>query len=477
MRSLSETSNDLVNSNAKLLGNSLQEFINSARNATLITEDYNLLEAGKRLVQSIDEVLKTSRDIRENPNSLPLKKKLRKAMKAMQGSSYFLNSAVKGELTDPASEQLILEIAQNCQNEIKKFGDHAIELAPRSGNNELNMAQFAKKVIFTADALLERSKILAPLTIDHENKIALLEEIQKAKIDTIKLMTIAENSELPKTDIQTLKNMEQTIQSHLCQLANATNLASSRIAKDQEQLTECSRKLDGFLAELQNSVGKPALIKKNAEAIAFQVPQLLQVIKSIAMVNPQNKENLFSQAKEIASNTQSVMKLIEPAMKNPESFVKMLTAANKLQKAVHNVFSDLKDIPATPFTIVRMEGKNVVATSTGLLNTAKEVLSEIKDPEKKNLLAKAIEKAQNSVNQLTDSLTISALDLIKKARSEMSNHNNDDDLNLLKAAGGVSEEVKKLLSTKHEGNFLQTNLVNFFLNIFNKFFLMVVYFR
>lgn len=121
---------DQVNVNAEAAANQLKNLVDAAKLAALSTNDQALMDAGKRVAEAVARMLESSRDVQGDPNSLEARRALQEAIASLKGASGYLQGAVNGLLTDPASEQLLLESAKQVADAVRRLAGMPVATAP-----------------------------------------------------------------------------------------------------------------------------------------------------------------------------------------------------------------------------------------------------------------------------------------------------------------------------------------------------------
>ncbi len=138
---------DQVNINAEAAAAQLKALVDAAKLAALSTNDQGLLDAGKRVAEAVARMLEASRDLTNDPSSMEAKRALQEAIASLKGASGYLQGAVNGLLTDPASEQLLLESAKQVADAIKRLAGNANryagDLAPEDRKEIVMLAKRA----------------------------------------------------------------------------------------------------------------------------------------------------------------------------------------------------------------------------------------------------------------------------------------------------------------------------------------------
>jgi hypothetical protein len=224
---------DQVNINAEAAAQQLKALVEAAKLAALSTNDQGLLDAGKRVAEAVARMLEASRDLTNDPESMEAKRALQEAIASLKGASGYLQGAVNGLLTDPASEQLLLESAKQVADAIKRLAGNANRYAGDLAlEDRKEIVMLAKRAADGGQNVQDTAKMLAPLIVDPTAKQQLLSAGKMASADC-ELLLKAAAAKLPGAEMSRLADAARAVNEALAQMLNAADTAGSRAAQNQ----------------------------------------------------------------------------------------------------------------------------------------------------------------------------------------------------------------------------------------------------
>jgi talin len=403
---------DQVNVNAEAAANQLKALVDAAKLAALSTNDQALLDAGKRVAEAVARMLEASRDVSGDPNSLDAKRALQEAIASLKGASGYLQGAVNGMLTDPASEQLLLESAKQVADAIKRLAGNANRYGNEVDDPEVRkeLAMLAKRAAGAGQNVQDSAKMLAPLIVDPTAKQQLLQAGKVASADC-ELLLKAASAKLPASEMQRLADAARAVNEALAQMLNAADTAGSRAAQNQEAMSAAAASIIRGLNEIKVSAGKPRELDHGIRTVMGAVPTLLQTAKRAAMVDSSLAPAMIQASKEVAGTSrqfQGASKSVLADPKDMERFKRLLYASQALANATKNLLGDGQKFAV--FSAVRAMAKEAASATTAFANTSRRGIRDLEDESAQRRLLEAADSSSAAVAELVEALKAATLD-------------------------------------------------------------------
>lgn len=402
---------DQVNINAEAAAKQLKALVDAAKLAALSTNDQGLMDAGKRVAEAVARMLEASRDVNNDPGSMEAKRALQEAIASLKGASGYLQGAVNGLLTDPASEQLLLESAKQVADAIKRLagnaGRYASDLDPES-RKEINM--LAKRAADGGQNVQDTARMLAPLIVDPTAKQQLLSAGKMASADC-ELLLKAASAKLPGAEMQRLADAARAVNEALAQMLNAADTAGSRAAQNQEAMSSAAAAIIRGLNEIKTSHAKPREMDHGIRTVMGAVPTLLQAAKRAAVTDPSLAAALITSSREVAGASRQFQGAAKPALAEPanmERFKRLLYASQNLANATKNLLGDGQKFAV--FTTVRSKAKEAASAVTAFANTGRRGIRDVDDEQTQRRLLEAADTSSAAVQELVEALKVATLD-------------------------------------------------------------------
>lgn len=402
---------DQVNINAEAAANRLKALVDAAKLAAANTNDQALLDAGKRVAEAVARMLEASRDVSMDPNSLEAKRALQEAISALKGASGYLQGAVNGLLTDPASEQLLLESAKQVADAVKRLAGNANRYAGDLDEDaRKDIATLAKRAAGAGQNVQDTARMLAPLIVDPTAKQQLLSAGKMASSDC-ELLLKAASAKLPASEMQRLADAARAVNEALAQMLSAADTASSRAAQNQEAMSSAAARIIAGLNEIKTSAGKAREMDHGVRTVLGAVPNLLQAAKRAAVVDPSVAPAMIQSSKEVAGASRQFQGAAKSALADPkdmERFKRLLYASQALANATKNLLGDGQKYAV--FSAVRSAAKEAASTVTAFANTGRRGIRDVEDEAAQKRLLEAADSSSAAVQELVEALKVAALD-------------------------------------------------------------------
>ena len=398
---------ELVNDRAKKVLGNLRDLISASKNASGETDDYDLLEAGRRIANAIGDIMQACKEVMDDPGNLNARQNLRRAIAALKSAAGYMQGVVNGVLADSASEQLLLESAKAVAEAIERMTKGAGKMSDlaEDPNARKEMLAQSERANRTGNGVYDCASMLAPIIVDPLAKQQLLSAARNAKADSDKLLRLANAANLPSNELAKLLQAAKKVSDSLMQLAAATDCASSAAAKDQEQMNIAAKAILDGINDLKRAQGDASAMNNATKNIARNVPALLHAAKRAAISDPSRKNEILDAARKLAEASKGMLSMAKPAIANPgdnNAFKNLLLAAREVADATRDLLGDKSKLSV--FTEVRTRAKEAAAASAGFSNTTRSAIPEGSDQGARKQLYESSEVSSRSVQKLLDAL-------------------------------------------------------------------------
>eukprot|EP01091_Cochliopodium_minus_P013533 TRINITY_DN4387_c0_g1_i2.p1 TRINITY_DN4387_c0_g1~~TRINITY_DN4387_c0_g1_i2.p1 ORF type:complete len:2395 (+),score=901.68 TRINITY_DN4387_c0_g1_i2:60-7244(+) len=386
-----EEDNGLDKASRNLLLN-LKQLIDSERNASGNSDDQSLLEAGKRMANAIQEILRCAKELQDNPGNLNAKLNLRKAVEALKSASSYLKGSVNGVLVDPFSEQLLLESAKQVSESVKRLCSNVVQTNPQQ------FSELTQGVARNGETVYEMAQIIAPVSGDPLARQQLLNCGKIAFEDCKKLLQKINVEKLPNKNklLAAAKQVADALQ----QLEAATNSVSSKASKEIENVLFAIKNIQDTSEELMESAGDKLKLTKGVNNLEFNLRDLLDSVKKAAN-SGLSDENLLEAANEISQKVRDLLKTSRNASDNPKNmdlFKTMSKSAQKVTELTRNALGNESKFIA--YDNLRSKTKATTALLTVLSMNAKQGIPLVNDKKQQSQLFFAIKKSDVAVKHM-----------------------------------------------------------------------------
>jgi talin len=402
---------DQVNINAEAAAAQLKNLVDAAKLAALNTNDQALMDAGKRVAEAVARMLESSRDVSGDPGSLEAKRALQEAIASLKGASGYLQGAVNGMLTDPASEQLLLESAKQVADAVKRLAGNANRYAgDLDPALRKEIGTLSKRAAGAGDNVQETAKMLAPLIVDPTAKQQLLSAGKMASADC-ELLLKAASAHMPANEMQRLADAARAVNESLAQMLNAADTAGSRAAQNQEAMSSAAANIIRGLNQIKTSSGNARELDHGIRTVMGAVPTLLQSAKRAAMADSSIAPAIIQSSKEVAGASRMFQGASKSALADPkdmERFKRLLYASQALATATKNLLGDGQKFAV--FSAVRSMAKEAASSVTAFANTSRRGIRDVDDESAQRRLLEAADTSAGAVQELVEALKVATLD-------------------------------------------------------------------
>lgn len=241
-------------------------------------DNINLLEAARRVAKEVEDVLSTSR--KDDPKQ-----------QAMAPDLQALLAAANAFARAPSKDENInlLSAVQKVSKEVQSL---------------LSTTHKVDEAMAMVEALVEKSKILAPLLMDPQALDQFRLETDRVKKAAQAAFQDAKRLITDPVELQQLMDKAKQCNSALVQMLNAAEVATGRAAKDQEEIQTAVASLIAPLETIKFSGGDTAKVVEAVNSTKKSVPHLINAVKHQAMAEPSRTQELLEKAKAVAEAVQ-----------------------------------------------------------------------------------------------------------------------------------------------------------------------------
>lgn len=387
---------------ASQIGMSTQQVLLAARNAALSGEEeknMGLLNAGKAVADSLKLLLEAADKLQLNPQLMP---QFTAAQNRYKAALEFLESAMKGQMADPLTQELLTSEGRKIVGAVGGFLDLAGPLRDRkTGAPTDDLDRALKDLEKDTEKLAWAASTFAPAIVLPTVREELTKETQvtegKLKIALAKAEALAD---------QDTKRALNESASHVLEalkgLANAAQVAESPAGPEATiQFGPLQQELANSIQALKDSVGDRNKLVSSVKNVTGATNKIVAAAKKVAdHSDPQTHAALVAAAKKLADEISLLVQHTKASAANPgdvAAHAKVRDAADKLETGLLDLIE--KANVTSQMGKVKDIAKKTITKGNNLIMVTRQAAAETSDPKvKEQLLA----KAQAADNAFTD---------------------------------------------------------------------------
>ena len=389
--------------NAQDIATTLAAIIKAARQVQAKDGDISLLEAARRVAHETEEILKTARELDDDPESIPLKKRMVAHKSALKGANTYALGAVEGALVDPASEQLLLATAKQLADAVNRMASAAHEAAETT-QESAKLDELSMKSVALARVIPAKVSEVAAV----QSSQAEINEIAKKSQAAAKCIMEAVNaSEISEDEAKRVIKACEEVKAHSVQLMDSVSSSKSRAVQEHENLAEALRAVGESSNAILDSTGDKQKLEHNSNLLGENLAQLIAAGKNLAKLD-NDTISLLDAAKKVSANVEDLLATTRNAIEDPKNMVltrEMLEKAQGISKKVDKEL-EKEDKKALPYAVARKEAKEVAAASAELCSTAREVLGDV-EPSRQKELIMAVQESEHALQKMIKAVSVS----------------------------------------------------------------------
>jgi hypothetical protein len=369
--------------NAGLIAMNLAQLIKGARQVAAMDNDISLLEAARRVAQETEEILRCAREMDDDdPDMVPLKKRMLVHKNALKGASTYGQGAVAGLLVDPASEQLLLGAARQLADAVKRMATVTASAAEETESSKLE--RVALDSVTLSKVIPTKVQHLCSVSTSREDIAALAEASEKAAQKIQRAMKV---EDVPEQMAVRVDRAIQQVQAASAQLVDASESSQARSVQERENLAECLRKVGESAEAILESTGDKAALDEHSNLLGENLAALIAAGKNLAKQD-QETISLLTAAKGVSTAVEGLLATTRDAADDTKNMAlarEMLKCAQAVSYQVQGAL-EMEEVTLLPYSVTRHEARKVAAATAELCAKSRSVLPEVDKTRRKELI-------------------------------------------------------------------------------------------
>jgi talin len=370
--------------------------------------DENLLNSAKAVSDAIQRLLNASDQLMGNPHNPGFRDAMQEARDDVLHAGHYLNAAVKGEMTDVASQELLLAcsraLAAAVGDMVAQTQDSAKTL--KDGNQMKSLLNASKSLKKDGEAAANAATALAPAVVSSEARHVVDQLGQSLDQELNRLLAEAKRTGLSQGQLDHLLASAKDVSDAIAALmAAASNAQQNSKYVDADEFDSANSMLLASISRMKADMTDKKNVVDQTKSIALSSNKLIGASKAVSQSQDKaTQDRLLSASKACA---EAVTELVNQAKATAGSATDanqraLRVACDTLQQRAQVLHSDAGKI--AQYEALRRDSKFSAAASTVMVANAKANAASMEDRAAADQLLNAALGTADAISKLLDAV-------------------------------------------------------------------------
>jgi talin len=399
----------MLNAAKKLMGAVMQMGASAKMAAASGKEvDENLLNSAKAVSDAIQRLLNASDQLMQNPHNPGFRDAMQASRDDVLHAGHYLNAAVKGEMTDVASQELLLAcsraLAAAVADMVTSTQDSAKTL--KDGQQMKSLLNASKSLKKDGEAAANAATALAPAVVSSDARRVVDQLGQSLDQELNRLLAEAKRTGLSQGQLDNLLASAKDVSDAIAALMAAANNAQQNSKfVDADEFDSANNMLVASLAKMKSDMADRKNVVDQTKTIALSSNKLIAASKAVSQAQDNaTAQRLLAASKACAEAVTELVNQAKSTAANASDANQraLRVACDTLQQRAQVLHSDAGKI--AQYEALRRDAKFSAAASTVMVANAKANAATMEDRAAADALLNAALGTASAISKLLDSV-------------------------------------------------------------------------